>query len=96
MKMKQLWLFRICLCLTLFVAANRIFAFSDVNTKAKYTLQAQTAEDQEEDDVLLPAMVPSWSFSTVEFPVYVDHSIRAQHNICVLIPLFIRFQNLRL
>lgn len=96
MKMKQLWLFRICLCLALFVAANRIFAFSETNTKAKYTLQAQTAEDEEEDDVLLPAMVPSWNFSTVEFPVYVDQVILDQHTFCVLIPLFIRFQNLRL
>gem|GEM_PF-6516663 len=94
--MKQLWLFRICLSLALFVAANRIFAFSDINTKAKYTLQAQTSEDQEEDDVLLPAMVTSWNFSTVEFPVFVDHAIHAQHNTCVLLPLFIRFRNLRL
>lgn len=96
MKMKQFWLFRICLCLTLFVAANRIFGFSDVNTKAKYTLQAQTAEDQEEDDVLLPAVVPSWDFPTIEFPVFVDHAIRVQHTTCILIPLFIRYRNLRL
>jgi hypothetical protein len=96
MKMRQLWLFRICLCLTLFVAANRIFAFSDTNTKAKYTLQAQTAEDQEEDDVLLPATVPSWNFSTIEFKVFVGDAIRTQQNSRVLIPLFIRFRNLRL
>ncbi len=97
MKMKQLWLFRICLCLALFVAANRIFAFSDTNTKAKYTLQAQTAEEEEEDDdALIPSMVPSWNLSTIEFPVFVEQAILAQHNLCVLIPLFIRFQNLRL
>jgi hypothetical protein len=96
MKMKQLWLFRICLCLALFVAANRIFAFSDTNTKAKYTLQAQTADEEDEVDVLVPALTHIWEFSKMESANLAILANYEQLEASVSIPLFIRFQNLRL
>ena len=96
MKMKQLWLFRICLCLALFVAANRIFAFSETNTKAKYTLQAQTADEEDEVDVLVPALTPIWEFSKMESANLAILANYEQLEASVSIPLFIRFQNLRL
>lgn len=94
MKAKHLWLFRICFALALFVAANRLFAFSDANTKAKYTLQVQ--EDDDELDVLLPGEVHVWDLDFTYFPLI--HTLKAgiRINHSIQIPLFIRFQNLRL
>ncbi len=92
--MKQLWLFRICLVLTLFVAANRIFAFSDSNIKAKYTFQIQA--DEEEVDVIVPASPQIWEFKTVEFPIEVGQKAQIWINSSIQIPLFLRFLNLRL
>ena len=94
--MKQLWLFRICLCLALFVAANRIFTFSDVTTKVKYTLQAQTAEEEDEVDVLVPALAPIWEQSKIESANLATLANYVPLEAPVSIPRFIRFRNLRL
>jgi hypothetical protein len=96
MKMKQLWLFRICLYLALLVAANRIFAFSDTNNKAKYTLQAQTTDQEDEVDVLIPALTPIWEFSKMVSANPATLATYVPREASGSIPRFIRFRNLRL
>jgi hypothetical protein len=94
--MKQLWLLRLCLGLMLFVAANRIFAWTETSTKSKYTLQIQADEEEEDDDVFLPAIIHDCDFNTqstflaTKKPNFVRILSASQ------IPLFIRFRNLRL
>jgi hypothetical protein len=94
--MKQIWLFRLCLGLMLFVAANRIFAWTETSTKTKYTLQAQTEDEEEDDDVLLPALLRDYDFKSplANFATIKPGFIRIQS--ATQIPLFIQFRNLRL
>jgi len=97
MKMKRMWLFRICLCLTLFIAANRIFAWTDLNLKTKYMLQIQSDLEEEEDDqdVLLPFHTENWEFNAPQN--FLAKSLnRFETSIIKPFKLFIRLCNLRL
>jgi hypothetical protein len=94
--MKQLWLLRLCLGLMLFVAANRIFAWTETSTKSKYTLQIQADEEDEDEDVLLPTMFQDCDFKSqsTNLATIKPGFVRIQS--ATRIPLFIRFRNLRL
>jgi len=95
--MKRMWLFRMCLCLTLFVAANRIFAWTELNQKSKYALQIQSdLEEEEEDDIdLIPFLSESWEFKASE--QFSSKTLnRFKTSIIKPFKLFIRLCNLRL
>lgn len=97
MKMKRKWFFRICLFITLLVAANRIFAWTELNQKAKYTLQTQSdLEEEEEDDVdFLLFHSQNWDFKAPkQFSAIAIN--RFQQSIPKPFKLFIRLCNLRL
>jgi hypothetical protein len=94
--MKQVWLFRLCLGLMLFVAANRIFALTETSTKTKYTLQFQADDEEEDEDVILPSLLQD-----LDFKSHIKNHSASQPGIsreqsATRIPLFIRFRNLRL
>lgn len=97
MKMKRMWLFRICLFITLLVAANRIFAWTELNQKSKYALQIQSdLEEEEEDEVdLIPFLPENWEFKAPkQFSAIAIN--RFQLSIRKPFKLFIRLCNLRL
>lgn len=94
--MKQLWLLRLCLGLMLFVAANRIFAWTETSTKSKYTLQIQADEEEEDEDVLLPAILLECDFNTQSSSLTTTKTRFVRIHSASRIPLFIRFRNLRL
>ncbi|MEN9385856.1 MAG: hypothetical protein RLZZ185_597 [Bacteroidota bacterium] len=97
MKMKRMWLFRICLFITLLVAANRIFAWTELNQKSKYALQIQSdLEEEEEDEVdLIPFLSENWEFKpSVQFSS--KNLNRFRTSISKPFKLFIRLCNLRL
>jgi hypothetical protein len=94
--MKQVWLFRLCLGLMLFVAANRIFAWTETSTKTKYTLQAQADDEEEDDDVILPSLIQDCDFKSRITSLFATLPGFSREESATRIPLFIRFQNLRL
>jgi hypothetical protein len=94
--MKQVWLFRLCLGLMLFVAANRIFAWTETSTKTKYTLQVQADDEEDDEDVILPSLLQDLDFKSQISYFSTSKPSFSRERSATRIPLFIRFRNLRL
>jgi hypothetical protein len=79
----------------LFVAANRIFAWTD-STKSKYTLQSQADDEEEDEDVILPSLIQDCDFKSRITSLFATLPGFSREESATRIPLFIRFRNLRL